>query len=214
VQQCASDLDAAHLPAREVAYLVVSAIGERDLREHISRAGTRLILADAVQRCMIGEVLRDRQIKVERARLEYDAEQTQRRTRLAPHIMTKDADASGADRIEPGDQREQRALAGAIQPKQRDEAPGRDRERHIVERLARAVEVADAFDRKRRHAHSREIVTPQGNSPTWIVLITRSVATSMTDTSFDTPFVLSRYFSSGVNAMCQTRWPTRRYFVT
>ena len=35
----------------------------------------------------------------------------------------------------------------------------------------------------------------------------------MTDTSFDTPFVVSRYFSSGVNAMCQTRWPTSRYFI-
>src|ERR1700704_1990785 len=47
-----------------------------------------------------------------------------------------------------------------------------------------------------------------------MVLITLSAATSITDTSFDTPLVTSRYFSSGVNAMCQTRCPTSRYLVT
>ena len=38
--------------------------------------------------------------------------------------------------------------------------------------------------------------------------------TSITETSFETPLVVRRYFSSGVNAMCQTRWPTSRYFWT
>src|SRR5262245_32129284 len=60
--------------------------------------------------------------------------------------------------------------------------------------------------------HCCEIAIPQGSSPTWIVLMTLRFATSMTETSFDTPLVVRRYFSSGVNAMCQTRWPTRRYF--
>src|SRR4051812_18620589 len=96
--------------------------------------------------------------------------------------------------------------------------------------------MADAFDRQCGHpgrivpgrslrrylagggcggcGHGGAIVMPQGSSPTWIVLITFCAATSMTDTSLDTPLVTSRYFSSGVNAMCQTRWPTRRYLVT
>src|ERR1700760_3477113 len=39
-------------------------------------------------------------------------------------------------------------------------------------------------------------------------------ATSITETSLETPLVTSRYFSSGVNAMCQTRCPTSRYLVT
>src|SRR5437764_144042 len=59
-----------------------------------------------------------------------------------------------------------------------------------------------------------EIATPQGSSPTWIVLMTLRLATSMTETSFETPLVVKRYFSSGVKAMCQTRCPTRRYFST
>src|SRR5262249_54831587 len=59
-----------------------------------------------------------------------------------------------------------------------------------------------------------EIVTPQGSSPTWTVLTTLRLATSMTETSLDNPFVVNRYFSSGVNSICQTRWPTNRYFRT
>src|SRR5262245_31358630 len=59
-----------------------------------------------------------------------------------------------------------------------------------------------------------EMATPHGSSPTGTLLITRKVATSMTDTSFDTPLVTNKSFSSGVNAICHTRWPTRRYFCT
>src|ERR1700724_2783715 len=44
--------------------------------------------------------------------------------------------------------------------------------------------------------------------------MTLRLVTSMTETSFDTPLVVRRYFSSGVNAVCQTRCPTRRYFCT
>src|SRR5262249_47960190 len=62
--------------------------------------------------------------------------------------------------------------------------------------------------------HCWEIETPQGSSPTWTVFTTFRLATSMTETSFDRPLVVRRYFSSGVNAMCQTLWPTRRYFLT
>src|SRR5712675_3053385 len=62
--------------------------------------------------------------------------------------------------------------------------------------------------------HGCAIVMPHGSSPTWMVLITFCADTSMTETSLETPLVTSRYFSSGVNAMCQTRWPTRRYLVT
>ena len=55
---------------------------------------------------------------------------------------------------------------------------------------------------------------PHGNSPTWMVLITFCAATSITETSLDTPLVTSRCFSSGVKAMCQTRCPTSRYLIT
>ena len=74
-------------------------------------------------------------------------------------------------------------------------------------------------DRERRPAgtsicHRGAIAMPQGSSPTWIVLTTFCAATSITETSLETPLVVSRYFSSGVKAMCQTRCPTSRYLVT
>src|SRR5947209_9915473 len=172
---------------------------------------------------MVGEILDYREIEIERARLKHDAELTQRGARLALDVMIKDGDPTGAERVKPRHEREQRALARPIETEQRDEARGPHGECHILQRLASAIRVAQPLHRQRRSIerrgaihprHSREMVMPHGNSPTWIVLITRSEATSMTDTSFERPFVLSRYFSSGVNAMCQTRWPTSRYFVT
>src|SRR6202012_1351500 len=60
----------------------------------------------------------------------------------------------------------------------------------------------------------RPNATPQGNSPTWIDLMTFCAATSITETSLETPLATSRYFSSGVKAPCQTRCPTSRYFRT
>src|ERR1700722_17447750 len=45
-------------------------------------------------------------------------------------------------------------------------------------------------------------------------LITFWPATSITDTSFETPLATKRYFSSGENEPCQTLWPTSRYFKT
>src|SRR5271155_198972 len=56
--------------------------------------------------------------------------------------------------------------------------------------------------------------TPHGNSPTWIDLMTFCFATSITETSLETPFATTRYFSSGVKSPCQTRCPTSRYFAT
>src|ERR1700721_533057 len=56
--------------------------------------------------------------------------------------------------------------------------------------------------------------TPQGSSDLWIDLMTFCFATSITETSLDTPLATTRYFSSGVKSPCQTRCPTSRYFAT
>src|SRR5262245_36592062 len=232
VQQRAGDLDAPHLSAGQVTHLVAGAIGERDAGEHVIGALAAVALADAVQRGMVGQVLDHRQIEIERAGLEHHADQAQRLARRAFDVVPEDADATALHAVEAGHQREQRALARAVEAEQHREGRGRDRKAHVVERLAGAIEVADAFDRdggrlggahsmhhepRRRlgnDLHRWEIATPHGSSPTWIDLITLRLATSMTETSFDTPLVVRRYFSSGVNAICHTRWPTRRYFCT
>src|SRR5438046_32222 len=91
-----------------------------------------------------------------------------------------------------------------------------DRERRRVRgvHLLRAGGRRRQIDRGRGGFRHGCIAMPQGSSPTWMVLMTFWAATSITETSLERPLVESRYFPSGVNAMCQARWPTRRYFVT
>src|ERR1700730_16045237 len=136
--------------------------------------------------------------------------------------MTENPDVAALNGVETRNQREQRALACTVEPQQNGECGWRHRESHVDQRLTRPITMAHALDGQRgglwflegheERRYCREIATPQGNSPTWIVLMTLRLATSTTETSFDTPLVVKRYFSSGVKAMCQTRWPTRRYF--
>ena len=88
-----------------------------------SRArAARLAAADAVQGRVIEQVLLHRQVEVERARLEHDAEPPQRLARRARDVVALDRDAAVARVEQPGDQREQRRLARAVQPEQRREA--------------------------------------------------------------------------------------------
>src|SRR3978361_2039107 len=141
--------------------------------------------------------------------------------------MAENADAPRLDSEQPRYQREQGALAGAVKTEQRRQACRLNREVNVDEGAPGTIAMAEAFDRQRGHLrtcvpgtgirtcpvsgrcvgcrHGCAIVMPQGSSPTWIVLITFCAATSITETSLDTPLVTSRYFSSGVNAMCQTR---------
>src|SRR6266481_5125093 len=236
VQQGARDFQPPHLAAREVAHLAAGAVGKADARQHFTGAQARLAPIDAVQGSMIQQILRDREIEVERARLEHHAQQPQRFAGLKADVVAEDTDASGLDAEQPRDQREQGAFASAVEAKQRREACRRDGEVDVDEGASDAIGMADAIDRQRGHfgrtaaaatvrrgragegrvgrGHGCAIAMPQGSSPTWIVLITFCATTSIIETSLDTPLVTSRYFSSGVNAMCQTRWPTRRYLVT
>ena len=71
---------------------------------------------------VVGEVLAHRQVGVERAGLEHDAELGERQRRRAVEIVPEDADAPLRLRVEPGDEREQGGLAGAVGPEQRHEA--------------------------------------------------------------------------------------------
>src|SRR4051812_11100485 len=225
MQQRAGNLDLPHLPAREVAYLVMRALRQRDTLQQLIGAGACLPLADAVQGGVIDQILNDGEIEIEGARLKHHADRTQGLARRAHDVMTENPDVAALNGIETRNQRKKRALSGAVESQQNGESGWRDRESHVDQRRTRPITMAHTLDRKRgrqlwvldRHAerrYCREIATPQGSSPTWIVLMTLRLATSMTETSFDTPLVVKRYFSSGVKAMCQTRCPTRRYFST
>src|SRR5262245_16560804 len=117
--------------------------------------------------------------------------------------MTENPDMSALNSEQPRDQREQRALARAVQAKQRRETGRSDGEADVDQRLSGAIGMADAVDRQCRHLHGfgpgsdvRRVVTggkgvggrhgcaiviPQGSSPTWIVLMTFCAATSITE---------------------------------
>ena len=72
----------------------------------------------------------------------------QRRPGRAAQVVAADLDPARDVVVEPGDQREERGLAGAVDPEQRDELALRHRQRDVVERLQLAEGVADAARRR------------------------------------------------------------------
>ena len=155
MQQRARDLDPAHLSARQPAHRLPGAVRQIDLLQCGKRTLPCLATADAVQCSVIQQVLHDRQVEIERARLEHHAQQTQCPARLARHTMTEHVDRSVSRVVEPRDQGEQRGLSGAVQTEQRGEARLRHGQADVLQRLARSVGVADVADIKRRHGRCR-----------------------------------------------------------
>ena len=79
VQQRAGDLDAPHLAAGKAARLVVQRVrSSRRSRSNLVDPLPRLARPHAMQRGVVGEVLVDAEVEIERARLEDDAKPPQR----------------------------------------------------------------------------------------------------------------------------------------
>jgi hypothetical protein len=138
---------------------------------------------------MIEQVLHDRQIEIERTRLKHHAKQPQGFARRIADVVAEYADPSSLNAEQPGDQRNQRTLARAIEAEQSRETRRCDIEGDIRQRLPTTIAMADACDRQsgcdRRQVnwlrrvvrdlfrarcvdrgHGRAMATPQGNSPT------------------------------------------------
>jgi hypothetical protein len=64
---------------------------------------------------VIKQVLCHREVEIERAGLKHHAEQPQRFAGRSRDIMAENTDMSALDSEQPRDQREQGALAGAVQ---------------------------------------------------------------------------------------------------
>ena len=93
MQQRARNFDAADLAAREIARLVIGAIGEARARQRLLWPRCfRLGAADSVQGRVIKKILHDAQFEIERARLKHDAEAAQGFTGFARDIMAEDLD--------------------------------------------------------------------------------------------------------------------------
>jgi len=112
---------------------------------------------------MVGEVLVHRQVEIHGARLENDAETPQRLAGVPADIVAEHADTPGARVVEPGDEGEQRGLAGPVQAKQHGETALRHGERHGVERAPRPVSVTDSLDRQGRSLGRRALALRHGS---------------------------------------------------
>jgi hypothetical protein len=150
VKQRPGDLNPALLAAGEIADLLAGAVGEPRALQLDPGTLAPEPGGQPVEAGVIGEVLADGKLQVERARLEHDAEPAQRLGRLAADVIAEHGDAAGATVVEPGDQRKQRRLARAVQAEQGAEAPLPDAEAHIVKGPARAEGMRDM-----RHAERR-----------------------------------------------------------
>ena len=149
VQQRTRDFKPPHLSAGEVAHLARRAFGKAEAREHFIAAQAGFAPADAVQGGVIQQVLPHRQIEVERARLEHDPEPPQRFARCCADVVAENADAAALNSEQPRHQREQRALAGTVEPEQGRETRRCYAEVDVDEGVAIAVAMTDADDRKR-----------------------------------------------------------------
>src|SRR5262245_5125087 len=103
---------------------------------------------------VIHQVLHDREIEIERARLEHDTENAQGFPGGPLHIVAKDSDAAMLRGIQPGYQRKECALAGSVETKQYGKCRRFDSECHIIERAPFAIGMADGLNRKHRCCHA------------------------------------------------------------
>src|SRR5579871_3203381 len=115
MQKRARDLDPPRLTAREEAHFVARAVGKPDTGELDRLPCARFTPAYTVQGAVIGEVLRDAEIRVEGALLKHDAKSRERCAAVARDVVAKDSYLSRFTHIKMGDHREERALAGAVQ---------------------------------------------------------------------------------------------------
>ena len=129
MQQCARDFHPSHLPPRKRARLVVRAVRHRNLVEDRGDAQLRFLRRHSVQGRVIGQVLQHRQIKVERPRLENDAQSSQRFAGSAVYIETANAQRALLGCIKPGDKTKQCCFAGAIEAKKDSKSWQASRER-------------------------------------------------------------------------------------
>ena len=102
--------------------------------------------------------------------------------RHARHVLAIDQDAAGARPLEAGEQAQQRRLAAAGRPQQREELVGADLERYLVDRGDLAEPLArplDADDRRVRHP-SHAFGRPAGSGRCSRIAITvRSTVTTI-----------------------------------
>ena len=128
------------LAAGEFARQAAGAIGQADCAEQFSNALLALAGSDTEQHQRQLDVLADTQMRQDMEGLEHETEPraTQARARIVVQrgeVLAADQDFSGIGLVEPGDQVEQRGLAGTGLTDDGDEFARRDRQIETVENL-------------------------------------------------------------------------------
>ena len=146
-----------------------------------------------MQCAVIKQVLLEGQVEVEGRLLEHDPDPLQTLQGPCAQIHAKDADGAFALRVEPGRERKQGGLAGAVQPQKDRELARLDGKRNAVQRPPLTKAMSEALDRKGGNRHDKpqgRETTPQGDCPTATDLITFCAPTSITEMSLLTPLVV------------------------
>src|ERR1700730_12391035 len=97
---------------------------------------------------MVEQVLVDREVEIQGRLLEHDPQLSQALQHPLANVHAKDANCSLALGIEPGGEREERRLPGAVQPEQHGKITGRDRERDVVQYAPWAEPVPESLNRE------------------------------------------------------------------
>src|SRR5439155_903252 len=180
--------------------IALAEAGQLDEAEHLVHAAGDLRPRPLPHGKPEGDVFRDRHVREEGVVLEYDADVAQMRQHVIDDLAAQH-DLTGGRREEAGDALEQRGLAAAGGPEQREELPGRDVEMHAIDRGHRPIAAGDADQaqigrrlhwsghraglHRRRAVHSRT----RGVRPTaqWASRTTANVTRTRTGTDSGTP---------------------------
>ena len=146
MHQGSGDLGSAGLTARQVPNPIVDSFGKPDPFQQ--RGGTFLCIAlgDSMKRCVINEILADRQIGVESSGLEHDSDLGKGLGWLLTHVTTEDPDGTGPAVVQSCDDCKKRRFAGSVGAKESHETALRDAERDILQNLPRPKPMAHALD--------------------------------------------------------------------
>ncbi len=140
------DLGAPLEAARQARHDLPGPIGQADARQRFVDSGAQRPALQAVEPSVVQEVLAHREPLVECRRLKDDAQPSPHGRGIGPHVGAEHQHRAFRGALQRRADAEQRGLAAAVGPEQRDKRARRHRQRHVVERDAAAVAVREMAD--------------------------------------------------------------------
>jgi hypothetical protein len=142
VEETAGDLEPSLHPARVEPSLLVGPVGKADHFEQLGHAGVDVRARQPIHHAVEAEVLRSRQVVVERELLENEPDVRPYRVRCPRHVVARDSGDPTRRMQQRAQHRDGRRLTGPIGAEESEQLAGLDTERNAVNR----GEVAEPFD--------------------------------------------------------------------